>query len=154
MLATSSISSSRRSSSDVGRWVQRDFLKEKLRVRERYWHPIASREKRTGNSNGSDGVVDDDDDDEAIDWIIPDGLAWRTYLPLIIYLVEQQERHCKQFDPSRKRPTKRVRKLGCRWVLLESVADWMDYRNVSPRITADSVHLPPEMASPHERSKI
>jgi len=115
-------------------------------VRERYWHPIVSSRGRTSTSDGTDG--------EAIDWIIPDGLAWRMYLPLIIYLVEREERHCKQFDPSGSALRTKRRNLGCKWVLLESVADWMDYRNVSSTITADLVHLRPEMASPHERSRI
>ena len=47
-------------------WLQRDFLKEKLRVRERYWHPVLS----LGCKDRSNVIVN-----ETINCIIPDGLA-------------------------------------------------------------------------------
>jgi hypothetical protein len=138
-------------SSNSRRWVQQEFLKEKLRVRERYWHPIEVKEK---------------DETETIDWIIPDGLALRMYLPLIIYLVEREEEEYskKRINNSVRRGQEQQSRRRCQWVILESVSDWMDYRNVSSTMpvsrgnndnSTDIIErLPPEMASPHERSKI
>ena len=127
------------------RWIQSDFLKEKLRVRERYWHPISSE----GSTGKTDVSVD-----ESIDCIIPDALAWRMYLPLITYLVQREEGYYKQQTESSVQHRRKRRQRCCLWVVLESVTEWMDHRSVSSITTAGSVHRPPEMASPRERSKI
>ncbi len=128
--------SSCRNGDDGCRWVQKDFLKEKLRVRERYWHPISS--------EGSE-IREEVSADEPVDYIIPDGLAWRMYLPLIIYLVGLAEEHYKKTD-SRQR--------NCLWVLLESATDWMDYRSISSTASDDGIEIPPENPISHERAKI
>jgi len=130
------------SSSNSCRWIQRDAFKEKLRVRERYWHPISSLEEEE-----KDAI---EKETETIHWIIPDGLALRIYLPLIIYLVEREEEYSKRNESPNR---------CCRWVILESVADWMDYRSMSSTMVAccnsDKIEqLLPEISSPHERSKI
>ena len=150
-------------SSNSRRWVQQEFLKEKLRVRERYWHPISSL---------LDEVKEKDAETIDCDWIIPDGLALRMYLPLIIYLVEREEEYAskKRINSVRRGQEQQSRRQRrCRWVILESVTDWMDYRNVSSTMpisrgdnnsnnnknnTGRIERLPPEMASPHERTKI
>ena len=131
-------------SSDDCRWVQRDFLKEKVRVRERYWHPISSE----GSKIGADSSVY-----ATANYIIPDGLAWRIYLPLIIYLVELEEDHYKKTDLS-KQNGKKVRQRSFLWVLLESVTDWMDHRSMSLATLDGCVDIPPETPIPHERTKI
>jgi exoribonuclease R len=128
-------------SDDDCRWVQRDFLKEKLRVRERYWHPISSE----GSESTANVSVD-----ETINCIIPDGLAWRIYLPLITYLVEREEEHYKKIHLSVEHRSQRC----CLWVLLESVTDWMDHRSISSATSANSIDMPPETPIPHERAKI
>ena len=100
-------------------WIHRDFLKEKLRVRERYWH-FASNAKLAL----SEGF-----------WVIPDGVAWRKYLPLLSHLVDNNV---------------------CKLILLESAADLMDYRNMSPCVSSPEGDgtLLQEAAVPQERSKI
>ena len=113
-------------SNDHCRWIHRDFVWGKLRVRERYMHPFL--ENCDGDDEENDVIEND-----TIHWIIPDGLAWRMYLPLIIYLVEREEEHNKQQQRIQSR-----RRHRCRWVLLESVADWMDYRNMSPTMVSSS----------------
>ncbi len=80
-------------------WIHKDFLKEKLRVRERYWHFLFPLSSSLPSENGTF-------------WIIPDGVTWRKYLPLLTYLVEQTN-------------------VG-RLLLLESAVECMDYRNSSP----------------------
>ena len=72
-------------------WIQRDFLKEKLRVRERYWHSssmtaiLLKNEKQQQQQQSHRRR-------RRRRWIIPDGSAWRTYLPLIMYLIEQDDK--------------------------------------------------------------
>lgn len=103
-----------------GAWIHRDFLKEKLRVRERYWHALAPENVKVRNENG---------------WIVvPDGLAWRKYLPLLSHLVEQ--------------PTQ-----PWHWILLESAVECMDYRNSSPCLEVNETKTP-EAAAVQERSKL
>ena len=132
------------SNKDNACWIQRDFLKEKLRVRERYWHPISP--------GGSKNVIDVNVT-QAINCIIPDGMAWRMYLPLITYLVEKEEEFFTISDSSVLDRTKK-RQRCCTWVLLESVTDWMDHRSISLTMRTDSSNMPPEMPLPHERAKI
>lgn len=123
-------------------WVQKDFLKEKLRVRERYWHPISTEGSR---------MREEASNDDPIDYIFPDGLAWRMYLPLIIYLVELLEDHNKITNLTEEHRSKR---RNCLWVLLESVTDWMDHRSMSLTTSDDGIDMPPETPIPHERAKI
>ncbi len=129
---------------DDRRWVERDYLKEKLRVRERYWRPISSEASQIkADFNGYD----------TMNYIIPDGLAWRIYLPLITYLVELEKEHDKKIGLTEQYRTSK-RQRNCLWFLLESVADWMDHRSMSSTTTDDCIDVPPEMPTPHERNKI
>jgi exoribonuclease R len=125
-------------------WIQRDFLKEKLRVKERYWHPIEN-----GDAKKERSLQDNDDHaasprDLPRRWIIPDALAWRKYLSLILYLMERE--HQQEKPPS------------TRWILLESVAEWMDYRNMSTNMidkdNNNTIQSFPEKAAPQERLKL
>jgi len=125
-------------------WLQRDFLKEKLRVRERYWHPVLS----LGCKDSSNVIVN-----ETINCIIPDGLFLRIYLPLITFLVEREHENYTKLNSATHHRTKEKQRC-CLWVLLESVVDWMDYRSISPVSTAVSIDLAPETPISHERSKI
>ena len=119
---------------DSKRWTQREFLKEKLRVRERYWRPVSEAAPPLATS-----LLEGTNDGESYCWIIPDGIAWRKFLPLLSHLVENS---------------------SCKLVLLESAVDLMDYRNMSPCISVvssnddDQERMFPESAAPQERSKI
>jgi hypothetical protein len=107
--------------------IQKEFLKEKLRVRERYWRPakdvlILPKEDKANNNADSQCC-----------WIIPDGVVWRKFLPLLTLLVEQEV---------------------CRLFLLESAVEWMDYRNLSPCVTTEDGQCIPESSAMQERFKI
>lgn len=114
-------------------WIHRDFLKEKLRVRERYFHYVSS--------TVGPLLRPAESDDSLV--VFPDGLCWRKYLPLITQLVEQ---------PQATRQ--------CRFVLLESAVECMDYRNSSPCIAVDNDEpgknpvLVSEATAVQERSKL
>ena len=103
-----------------GVWRHRDFLKEKIRVRERYWRQVTDFPIHSNESNKNDF------------WIIPDGISWRRFLPLLKLLVEESV---------------------CNLVLLESSVELMDYRSMSPCIPTKNGYLPEKPAS-QERSKI
>jgi len=135
---------SHRNGNDGWRWVQKDFLKEKLRVRERYWHPISTEGSRIRKQQVRA--------DEPMDCIFPDGLAWRMYLPLIIYLVDLMEEQHKKADLQPEEHQSKRR--NCQWVLLESVTDWMDHRSMSLTTSGNGIEMPPETPIPHERAKI
>ena len=67
--------------------------------------------------------------------VIPDGIVWRRYLKLLLYLIAQ--------EPS------------LQWILLESAAENMDWRNSSPCILMENGQgLVPEAAALQERNKI
>jgi exoribonuclease R len=121
-------------------WIQRDFLKEKIRVKERYWHFLDALPDALLTSNPT---LPDDGGDIII--VIPDALAWRKYLSLIVYLIERQREHAAETEvPS-----------ALQWVLLESVAEWMDHRNISATISDDNtIQTLPEKVAPQERSKL
>ena len=107
-------------------WTHREFLKEKLRVRERYWR------------HTSHYYLDSSKDKNASlhpwCWILPDGVVWRTFLPLLTKIVD--------YDV-------------CKFVLLESAVELMDYRNASPCLSlGENGVLLPEVAASQERSKI
>jgi hypothetical protein len=55
-------------------WIYREYLKEKLRVRERYW--------RQASDICFEGI-------DAATWIIPDGQTIRKFLPLLVHLVKE-----------------------------------------------------------------
>ena len=103
-----------------GVWRHRDFLKEKIRVRERYWRQVTDFPIHVNESNKNDF------------WIVPDGISWRRFLPLLKLLVEENV---------------------CNLVLLESSVELMDYRSMSPCIPTKNGCLPEKPAS-QERSKI
>ena len=129
---------------DDRRWVERDYLKEKLRVRERYWRPISLEASQIeADLNGY----------ETMNYIIPDGHAWRIYLPLIIHLIELEKEHYKKSALTEQNRTSK-RQRNCLWFLLESVADWMDHRSMSTTKADDNIDLPPQTPTPHERNKI
>ena len=151
-------------SSNNRRCIQREFLKEKLRVKERYLHPIFFR-------NDNDGVGAISNGRMMIHWIVPDGLALRMYLPLIVYLAELQENydskrntHVSQDNNNNNNSDNDNNDncfCSCRWVILESVSEYMNYRSISSTKVVTSSHLsdkvehlPPETAGPHERTKI
>lgn len=108
-------------------WKNRSFLKDaKLRVQERYW-----RESRSG--------------DVPVDWnknfytlrqfhILPDAVTVRKYLAVIEKLV------CDD-----------ICDIPVQWHILESVVEYMDYRNQSP-VLADRTRR--EAATPHERKTL
>ena len=98
-------------------WLYRRFLKEKLKVEERYWRPLEKDE------TAEDPIV-----------IVPDGVIWRKYLKLLSQVIENES--CFQ------------------WVLLESAAELMDWRNVSPCIPTKSGDYIAESAALQERNKI
>lgn len=103
-------------------WTYRDFMKEKLRNRERYWRPIAQLPSLAANETNG-GYY----------WVIPDGIIWRKYLPLLTLLAEERV---------------------CNLVLLESAVDVMDHRSVSPVLETDSNRYQSEKPASQERSKI
>eukprot|EP00980_Cylindrotheca_fusiformis_P004115 scaffold894_cov153-Cylindrotheca_fusiformis.AAC.11 len=103
-------------------WICRDFLKDKLRSRERYWRYISELP-----SFGTDGT------NAGELWIIPDGMTWRKYLPLLALLAEERI---------------------CNLVFLESAADVMDYRSVSPVVATSTDRYQSENPSSQERSRI
>lgn len=106
-------------------WIHRDFLKEKLRVRERYWRYLSS----TSDTLLSSSVANT----SSLFLLLPDGLTWRKYLPLFTKIVEQTSQ--------------------CHFVLLESAVECMDYRNSSPCIPGIQ-GLITEATAVQERSKI
>ncbi|CAJ1949508.1 unnamed protein product [Cylindrotheca closterium] len=60
-------------------WIYRDFVKEKLRNRERYWRPTTDLPVFVGKeSSGSC-------------WVVPDGIIWRKYLPFLSHLVKESQ---------------------------------------------------------------
>lgn len=103
-------------------WTYRDFMKEKLRNRERYWRQISEVPSFAANETKG-GCY----------WVIPDGITWRKYLPLLSLLVEER---------------------ACNLILLESAVDLMDYRSISPVVETESNRYQPEKPSPQERSKL
>jgi hypothetical protein len=108
--------------------IQKEFLKEKLRVRERYWRKakdvLILPKQDQANTNA---------DSQCSCWIIPDGVIWRKFLPLLTLFVEQDV---------------------CRLFLLESAVEWMDYRNLSPCVTTEDGQCIPESSAMQERHKI
>jgi DIS3-like exonuclease 1 len=101
-------------------------MKEKLRNRERYRRPISEATSFPAHTS------------EEHYWVIPDGVTWRKYFPLLRLLVEEGV---------------------CNLVLLESAVDLLDYRSVSPclQTTTDNDNnnkFVPEKPAPQERSKI
>ncbi|KAG7342009.1 ribonuclease R [Nitzschia inconspicua] len=121
-------------------WIQRDFLKEKIRVKERYWHFLES-VPSTLLSRHQDAEND-------IFLLIPDALALRKYLPLILYLIDREREQAAKAESS-------ISSSSMQWVVLESVVEWMDFRNMSATIVDDNtVVTPSEKASPQERSKL
>jgi len=135
-------SSSKSSHSVCEPWVGKEFLKDtgKLRARERYWHTLG--DSYTGNGNlletasAALGVVQDED----CPIVVPDALSLRKYLRLF--------KHVLTHSPDM-----------ARWILLESVVEYMDYRNQAPvlqsRESDETNHTTmSEMAAPQERSTI
>jgi hypothetical protein len=138
-------------------WVYGEYAKDKLRVRERYWRSVPevlnllvfpssyiATTKTEGKRN------EEDFDATAQCWIIPDGIVWRKYLSLVSRWVEEGN------NPDATAVN------GCKWILLESAVEWMDYRNVSPTLLVVSENgttdtnslLIPESAAIQERSKL
>jgi exoribonuclease R len=142
-------------------WIQRDFLKDKLRVKERYWHSFEEVSKLLSEQLfvAWPNNYQQQQQQQFYRWIIPDALTWRKYLPLIVYLIERER------DTAR---TTVSMILPSQWILLESVVEYMDYRNMSSMINmtdnlkeeeeeavaAVTAIVPPEKVTPQERSKL
>ncbi|GKY95817.1 DIS3 mitotic control [Mayamaea pseudoterrestris] len=90
------------------RWVYRSFQRDaKLRPRERYWRKeLFSVLQKSADAATAAG---------ASLCIIPDGLVWRIYLPLLQSLI-----------------TKFHDTMSVQWKLLESAAELMEHRNQAP----------------------
>jgi len=131
-------------------WRYRYFQKDKLRVQERYWHPLHELPFpcSTNNNNNNKTCL-----------VIPDGRTWRRYLPLWTELIQQQQQQQQQQQSSSSL---------LQWILLESAVELMDWRNSSPCMpqqqqqfvvdnndngSHDSLMMR-EATAPRERSKI
>jgi hypothetical protein len=112
-------------------WIHRDFVKEKLRVRERYWHYISSQEETLAPVLWKENVSASSETSSLI--LLPDGICWRAYLPLWTTLAEEAH---------------------CHLVLCESAVELMDYRSMSPVRELPDGTRHTESSAPQERSKI
>lgn len=65
--------------------------------------------------------------------VIPDGIMWRKYLILLSTLIEES---------------------SFSWIVLESAAELMDWRNSSPSIQMENGEYIAESSAPQERSKV
>ena len=99
-------------------------------MRERYWH-FSNTDTNTLSKNDVNATLG-----FVSTCIVPDGLVWRKYLKLLILITER----CK-------------RNASCSFVLLESAAECMDYRNSSPSV-GSPLHLRKESAAIQERSRL
>ena len=97
-------------------WVFKRFVKDKFFVRERYWRQF-------------DASNFQQQKEREIEWFIPNGISWRKYLKLIIFLSEHIE--------------------GI--VLLESAVELMDWRNAAPCLDGDKIQ---ESTAVQERGRI
>ena len=115
-------------------WIDRDFLKEKLRVRERYWHSVSIPSSSASSSSVKSSFPRDGDGDTALPEqehendttrprvehvVIPDAIIWRKYLPLLSSLITDYSSSDHLYH----------------WILCESVVEYMDYRSMSPCLT-------------------
>lgn len=103
-------------------WNHRHFQKDKLRVKERYWHEYAPTNQNI---------------DTCKFLVIPDGRTWRRYLTLFQRLIESEAEKSSLFQ----------------LVLLESAAEQMDWRSLSPCIPREDP-VARESTAPRERTKI
>jgi len=88
--------------------------------------------------------------------VIPDGKAWRRYLPLFSYLLEfQQEQRLRQQQSSKNINANRG---FLQLILLESAAELMDWRNLNQCLfythENGEVERMRESTAPRERTKI
>ena len=95
-----------------GPWVSQLFQKDKIRYQERYFHQI---------KKDQDPWKKDGKNDELI--IIPDGPFLRKYLSFLEDLLKRFPSLHEEFNRS------------INIILLESAAEYMDYRNNSPSIS-------------------
>lgn len=128
-------------------WIHRSCLKDsgKIRSTERYWHPCTENFLSLSSCAVALGTVtiskvDDNEHDSFV--VLPDATCLRKYLRLFKHLLTNTQ----------GRPP-----LSC--VLLESVVEYMDYRNQAPLNCGqhDGQQVPKvqgEMASPQERSTL
>lgn len=111
-------------------WLFRQFQKDRLRARERYWESLPRAVSRTRERF--------EFLDAHHDVIIADGLVWRKYLRLISHLIEA--------IPDLK------------FLLLESAVELMDWRNSSPCIQQvddnGASYLTYEAAGVQERTRL
>ena len=119
-------------------WIQGEYSKEKLRVRERYWRDASE------ILNSIVPPSSETTKDYGPTFILPDALVLRKYLPLISCWIEEEAKRIGEVG----------RKHGsCKWILLESAVEWMDCRNTSPSVSHEHYVLP-EAAAVQERSKL
>ena len=111
------------------RWISRTFKNDKMRYLERYQNKLEE-VKLPSIATSEDALI-----------MIPDGQFLRKYLPLIEDLIQ----HHTSFD--------RVEHFT--FILLESAAEIMDYRNSSPSIpNLQNDQLSTESAAANERKRI
>ena len=147
-------------STTASAWVYPRFLRDgRLRVRERYWRslPLESSASSLRTIIRSSSVI-----------VVPDALTWRKYLPVIRALVELQQAKQEQQQRDGSNDNEHNKTTLLSWYLLESVAEYMDYRNQSPTIeipktvanssddttteTTNTTRYCREPAAPQERS--